>query len=367
MVFNTVPSGSCGMTMGLSYDPKRHMTQGFFGYRVVPGFYSYGAMVIQDLKSTARYIPEPLLLPFAAYEQLEYKFQKDLLAASTALDIFNRDKRFTDIFLDSDSDQAQTSSVTLGYQDLHRTIVNYHTILANSYGPFLTAFGLSLRSACSKLEQQSFSGGVDGSDTPECQRYDSFQSRQCIETLIARSEYLHLSRSRLLTKMDIYLQVIHNFMQQDIARETKRDSSAMKSLSLLTMVFLPTTAIATIMDPFTQVSWNDEITVTSQFWVFWAAAAPVTLIVLIIGVSWIHKAECQQAFMTKVAHLKRFGLFQRRVKVGDIESKAESNLIVLRTTMAIQDASESASDTATAPRRSTSGRSSKAVEDCVAV
>jgi hypothetical protein len=33
-------------------------------------------------------------------------------------------------------------------------------------------------------------------------------------------------------------------MQQQIARETKRDSSAMKSLSLLTMVFLPATAIA---------------------------------------------------------------------------------------------------------------------------
>jgi hypothetical protein len=33
-------------------------------------------------------------------------------------------------------------------------------------------------------------------------------------------------------------------MQQQIARETKRDSSAMKSISLLTMVFLPAAAIA---------------------------------------------------------------------------------------------------------------------------
>src|SRR5277367_5816208 len=33
-------------------------------------------------------------------------------------------------------------------------------------------------------------------------------------------------------------------MQQRIARETKRDSSAIQSLSLLTMVFLPATAIA---------------------------------------------------------------------------------------------------------------------------
>jgi hypothetical protein len=33
-------------------------------------------------------------------------------------------------------------------------------------------------------------------------------------------------------------------MQQEVARETKRDSSAMKSIGLLTMVFLPATAIA---------------------------------------------------------------------------------------------------------------------------
>jgi hypothetical protein len=33
-------------------------------------------------------------------------------------------------------------------------------------------------------------------------------------------------------------------MQQQVARDTKRDSSAMKSISLLTMVFLPATAIA---------------------------------------------------------------------------------------------------------------------------
>ena len=33
-------------------------------------------------------------------------------------------------------------------------------------------------------------------------------------------------------------------MQRDIAVETKRDSSAMKSLSLLGVIFLPATAIA---------------------------------------------------------------------------------------------------------------------------
>lgn len=51
--------------------------------------------------------------------------------------------------------------------------------------------------------------------------------------------------------------LLYNLMQQHIARETKRDSSAMKSISLLTMVFLPATAIAVGLSHFTwTVKWS---------------------------------------------------------------------------------------------------------------
>jgi hypothetical protein len=45
-------------------------------------------------------------------------------------------------------------------------------------------------------------------------------------------------------------------MQQQIARETKRDSSAMKSISLLTMIFLPATAIAVSFSYFMRLRAN---------------------------------------------------------------------------------------------------------------
>jgi hypothetical protein len=51
--------------------------------------------------------------------------------------------------------------------------------------------------------------------------------------------------------------LLYNLMQQHIARETKRDSSAMKSISLLTMVFLPATAIAVSLSHLTwTVKWS---------------------------------------------------------------------------------------------------------------
>lgn len=50
-------------------------------------------------------------------------------------------------------------------------------------------------------------------------------------------------------------------MQQQLARENRRDSSALKIISLLTMVFLPFTAIAVSSAPAL-----GSLLITSQFW-----------------------------------------------------------------------------------------------------
>lgn len=58
----------------------------------------------------------------------------------------------------------------------------------------------------------------------------------------ALAEWQH--QARMLQRLELYVQVLYILMQQNIARETKRDSSGMKSISLLAMIFLPATAIA---------------------------------------------------------------------------------------------------------------------------
>jgi cytochrome b561 len=113
-------------------------------------------------------------------------------------------------------------------------------------------------------------------------------------------------------------------MQQQIARETKRDSSALKSISLLTMVFLPATAIAvnrasalasllitskTVMAPFISISSDNKVIMTSQFWIFWVVAGPVTLLVIVLWVSWIQRSE----IMTTLVNKRANELEQRRV------------------------------------------------------
>jgi Mg2+ and Co2+ transporter CorA len=74
-----------------------------------------------------------------------------------------------------------------------------------------------------------------------------------------------------------------------IALETRRDSAAMKTIAVLTIVFLPGTYVATIfsMDMF---QWQPEDggrpTVSKLFWVYWVITVPLTGLVLAGWLIW---------------------------------------------------------------------------------
>jgi len=127
-----------------------------------------------------------------------------------------------------------------------------------------------------------------------------------------------------------------NVNSKTIAEEAKKDGSAMKSLALVTTIFLPTTAIAVSAlraffpicdwhgsggkstslgamnfvirrrynwaDPsqtiFSVTSFyqptsdqSDRLVVSNQFWIFWAVAAPFTFFVVILWSMWINRKQ----------------------------------------------------------------------------
>lgn len=45
------------------------------------------------------------------------------------------------------------------------------------------------------------------------------------------------------------------------------------------------------MAPFTKISDEDRLQLTAHFWVFWAVAGPVTLLVLAVWDLWTQRAE----------------------------------------------------------------------------
>ncbi|KAI9766182.1 MAG: hypothetical protein M1840_006749 [Geoglossum simile] len=106
----------------------------------------------------------------------------------------------------------------------------------------------------------------------------------------------------LQQRIDINMTVINNLATQDhvkwtkrVAQATKRDSSAMKVIAVLGLLFLPGTFISTFfaMPLFNWDNWTNSPGSRSSpirpgFWVYWAAAIPTTVsLILCVGI-WLY-------------------------------------------------------------------------------
>ncbi|KAI1117634.1 hypothetical protein F5Y14DRAFT_403359 [Nemania sp. NC0429] len=82
-----------------------------------------------------------------------------------------------------------------------------------------------------------------------------------------------------------------------IAECAKRDSSGMKTITIITMAFLPATFFATLFAVPT-LDWKGESTVTGQFWIYWAFTLPTTALVFLLWIFLTNRAQLLNLFRT---------------------------------------------------------------------
>ena len=93
------------------------------------------------------------------------------------------------------------------------------------------------------------------------------------------------------------MQVFNLVTQQDsetntsIARATRADSSAMKIIAALTMIFLPATAVSGFFGMVFFDNQNGEVVVTHDWWLFIATTIPITIILITIWQIWLSWTE----------------------------------------------------------------------------
>ncbi|CZR69349.1 uncharacterized protein PAC_19249 [Phialocephala subalpina] len=106
-----------------------------------------------------------------------------------------------------------------------------------------------------------------------------------------------------------YIAQIDNSINAKIAVSSARDSSAMKTLALITTVFLPGTYVATLFSML-MFTWSSSTSspssssdpiVSPKFWIYWAVTIPLTLLTMLIWRIWwvwqerIYEKESRQA------------------------------------------------------------------------
>ncbi|KAH8912437.1 hypothetical protein BR93DRAFT_963612 [Coniochaeta sp. PMI_546] len=67
----------------------------------------------------------------------------------------------------------------------------------------------------------------------------------------------------------------------NIAAASKRDSSSMKTIAVMTMAFLPATFFAALF-AVPSLKWDQETVMQDNFWVYWAFTLPATAIVFLV-------------------------------------------------------------------------------------
>jgi hypothetical protein len=76
-----------------------------------------------------------------------------------------------------------------------------------------------------------------------------------------------------------------------LASASKRDSSSMKTLAAVTVVFLPSTFMASLFATplFNWDAGPGETVVIARFWIYWAVTVPLTLVTIASWLLWTHR------------------------------------------------------------------------------
>ncbi|KAH5281986.1 hypothetical protein HBI71_000230 [Parastagonospora nodorum] len=82
-------------------------------------------------------------------------------------------------------------------------------------------------------------------------------------------------------------------IQTGLAKTTKEDSFAMRTIAIMTIAFLPGTFISALfsMDMFNWQAPQGASVVSSRFWIYWAITVPLTLLVFSIWTVWIRSND----------------------------------------------------------------------------
>lgn len=74
-----------------------------------------------------------------------------------------------------------------------------------------------------------------------------------------------------------------------VATASRRDSSSMKALATVTVLFLPGTFISSLFS-MSMFDWNaGKQVISDRFWIYWVVTMPLTLLTVISWLMWDHR------------------------------------------------------------------------------
>jgi hypothetical protein len=77
-----------------------------------------------------------------------------------------------------------------------------------------------------------------------------------------------------------------------------RDSTSMKTIAIVTMLFLPATFYAALF-AVPSLEWTESPVITDKFWIYWAFTLPTTIVVFVVWLGLLNWNALLETLFTK--------------------------------------------------------------------
>ncbi|KJZ74737.1 hypothetical protein HIM_05854 [Hirsutella minnesotensis 3608] len=137
------------------------------------------------------------------------------------------------------------------------------------------------------------------------------QLRECIRYRRSLFRSTQLRLSSLQKRIDNTIMLAFNVVTQKDSMVVTRDSSIMKMIAAITMVFLPTTGVATVAGSqlFTS-NWHEDtrswsVMASPLFWLTWWISIPLTVGVVMLALFWQWWMHAERPHLGDISRLRR--------------------------------------------------------------
>ncbi|KAK4161347.1 hypothetical protein QBC43DRAFT_323868 [Cladorrhinum sp. PSN259] len=287
-----------GWELTLSHELKTGMTQGF-----LKGTHSVELPdVINLLKSCGPEIGHPLLLPMIMFRKQSTGFRSDHPQRSAREWLQRIEQVITMRQASSDLPDCYTNDSELDISALNRDLVECHAQVLWQRPAAYLAIVDSVERAARLFMDAVPEGRMRASHPNDLERFQ--------ETLVSRLflyrkmwEGIEVYANTTLQRLEMQRNALYNIMaqrdnrvnlelahdQRRLAHTSKRESEAMKGISLLGAVFLPGAFLSSIFST-TFFDFKDATdwasTVSPRFWLYYAVGIPFTLAVVALYFVW---------------------------------------------------------------------------------
>lgn len=155
---------------------------------------------------------------------------------------------------------------------------------------------------------------LEGDMSPPMNQRSALVRRQLQERLDYRKSLFRSTQLRLSSlqkRIDNVITLSFNLVTQQDSMVMIQDSNSMKIIAAITMMFLPTTGVASVIGSQLLVTdlsassgtWN--VSATPLFWIMWWVAIPLTVFVVILAIVWHWWTHSENATKKMVGVVRR--------------------------------------------------------------